>query len=1011
MAYMAYAPLYTDCSLPLPVVHPAGFLAARLDSEAWLSADKILPIQFQASAFTHTSHPAVDSPETFIEPGLSTTSGRNRVSSGVISYTTSEVASSPNSSKKLEYIKIESDNFQQENESYVGDRDQNHDHERCSYETNHDTLEDTPAWVEMKTKAGKDRKRLPLACIACRRKKIRCSGESPACKHCVKSRIPCVYKATTRKAAPRTDYMAMLDRRLKRMEERVIRIIPKDEADRIPAVARAIVKPNATILPARVVGKKRPADEAFGAELENWIGSIDTSSQKLETRPFQAMAKQDDQEESRLLNEGVDYLPSMEIQEHLAEVYFDYVYGQSYHLLHKPSFMRRLEAGRIPPVLMLAVCAVSARFSTHPQLKTEPAFLRGDNWARPAREIALRRFDSPNITILIVFLLLGLHEFGTCQGGRSWMLGGMAHRMAYALQLHKDLDHDPLGNQSANKSELSFTDREIRRRTMWACFMMDRFNSSGTERPMFASEQYIKIQLPVKEQLFQMEIPGPTENLEGTTARSASPGVGQMSDAKKNMGVAAYTVRIVALWGRIVQYFNLGGIERDQFPIWSSESEWYKIKCQVDDFRKGLPESLHYNATNLQNHDTENIANQFIYLHIAYSQVSIFLHRFAFPATSIRKTPKETPSQFLQDGREAALEAATNISDLLDEAINHRVFVPFAGYCAYLSSAVHIHAIFSKNSNLEASAKHNLARNVRYLTRMKKYWGMFHFMSESLKELYRQHADAVSQAPGSRCKTKRVYQYGDWYDRYPHGVSRTDYEEPVTGVKTEPGIDAVLGHKSDLQSVEEFFATLSPSFVAVKPRRKTTTTPRSQHPLSYKFNAPHSDPGLQCSRSGLDSMDVPFTPFGFPEFYDRSHVQPSRSSRSHVQTAPIISEQIHDLPSHSPSKSLIIEPQNQYPGMMSQLDHQLVLACYNNVDSSSVTRNLSNLWDMDFSGGGGDVAIEPSGAWFMPFNLNPPDFGVGGDVQSMFANMGVAGQDMWFSNLSDGDCADLMVDG
>ncbi|KAK2877046.1 hypothetical protein FQN49_001453 [Arthroderma sp. PD_2] len=60
-------------------------------------------------------------------------------------------------------------------------------------------------WTELKTKAGKERKRLPLACIVCRRKKIRCSGEKPACKHCYRSRIPCVYKVTTRKAAPKTE--------------------------------------------------------------------------------------------------------------------------------------------------------------------------------------------------------------------------------------------------------------------------------------------------------------------------------------------------------------------------------------------------------------------------------------------------------------------------------------------------------------------------------------------------------------------------------------------------------------------------------------------------------------------------------------------------------------------------------------------------------------------------------------------------------------------------------------
>lgn len=122
-----------------------------------------------------------------------------------------------------------------------------------------------PAWSELKTKAGKERKRLPLACIACRRKKIRCSGEKPACKHCLRSRIPCVYKVTTRKAAPRTDYMAMLDKRLKRMEDRIIKLVPKSEQDASAAnVVRGVVKPAipGTLPTGKQTTKKRGAEEA-----------------------------------------------------------------------------------------------------------------------------------------------------------------------------------------------------------------------------------------------------------------------------------------------------------------------------------------------------------------------------------------------------------------------------------------------------------------------------------------------------------------------------------------------------------------------------------------------------------------------------------------------------------------------------------------------------------------------------------------------------------------------------
>lgn len=203
-----------------------------------------------------------------------------------------------------------------------------------------DDKTETPAWSELKTKAGKERKRLPLACIACRRKKIRCSGEKPACKHCLRSRIPCVYKVTSRKAAPRTDYMAMLDKRLKRMEERIIKAVPKTDHDAMPFVTRAVVKPAIPGTNAR----KRRADEAFvfSPELEAWAHAPSRSKIGSEESPV-LVPESPEKDESKLFREGTDALPPKDIQEHLAEVFFDHVYGQAYHLLHKPSFMRKLK--------------------------------------------------------------------------------------------------------------------------------------------------------------------------------------------------------------------------------------------------------------------------------------------------------------------------------------------------------------------------------------------------------------------------------------------------------------------------------------------------------------------------------------------------------------------------------------------------------------------------------------------------------------------------------------------
>ena len=339
------------------------------------------------------------------------------------------------------------------------------------------------------------------------------------------------------------------------------------------------------------------------------------------------------------------------------------------------------------------------------------------------------------------------------------MFGGMAQRMAYALQLHKDLDHDPRSTEPEEKNELTFTDREIRRRTMWSCFLMDRFNSSGTDRPLFVGEQYIQAQLPIKDAYFHMEITGPTEDLDGNVPNPVEPGSGQMANAKDNMGVTAYLIRLVSIWGKLVAYLNLGGKDRDQHPMWAEESIHNEIKRATKAWKESLPDGMQYTPENLQNHASEKLANQFIFLHIVYNHVILFMNRFALPIPGSRPSfPKEMPESFIADASRAAHEAANQISNLVNEGMDHHVVAPFAGYAAFFSSTVHIYGAFSKNPTLEASSKQNLAWNVKYLTKMKKYWGMFHFVTENLRDLYRRHADAARSGSKSKEGDQAIFQ-------------------------------------------------------------------------------------------------------------------------------------------------------------------------------------------------------------------------------------------------------------
>ncbi len=607
---------------------------------------------------------------------------------------------------------------------------------------------------------------------------------------------------------------------------------------------------------------------------------------------------------------------------------------------------------------MLAVCAISARFSTHPQVNSEPAFLRGEEWAAPARDIAIKRYDEPNITVLTVLLILGLHEFGTCQGGRSWMLGGMAMRMAYALQLHQELSYDRHLQNNNKESELTLTDREIRRRTMWACFIMDRFSSSGTERPTFIKEETIEVQLPVKESHFLMEIPGATEKLNGDVPKSKTPGAGQASHPKENMGVASYMIRIIALWGRVVQYLNLGGKERDAYPIWNSQSGFAKLKNQADGFQNSLPSRLQDCQDNLMSHAADKLANQFVFMHIAFYQVILFLHCFAVPTMPGGKLHTEMPKSFAAEAGRAAIAAANQISLLLEDALNHLVVAPFAGYCAFTSSTVQIWGIFSKNPMLEAASKKNLARNLKYLGKVQKYWGMFHYMGHNLREIYRQHADASVQGVKITEATKldsSIFQYGDWFQKYPHGVFKTDYEDPAMNFKKEPGDDATLSQRSDLQSIEEFFSNLAPpTCTRIPPQHNKAAKKGTKEPSSHKT------PSLALRQGGSKHHSThlpppqpsPLLPLQLPNNSELPSISPSTFNSPqqppldffHSHPRPVLAQPTtydhHLLPRlnddldygdfASSNPCAAASPSNPSSGLAPSLPHNIVLPIYNN---------------------------------------------------------------------------------
>lgn len=239
---------------------------------------------------------------------------------------------------------------------------------------------------------------------------------------------------------------------------------------------------------------------------------------------------------------------------------FQLHFSTEFPFLHPPTFLKPLRQSSLPalqsqdfgspnnernaatptpplsPVLLLAFLALTARF--HPQLvahHSPPSASRPSSPPMAAEYYASaanaringKPGDSlvlPDIHQVQALLMLAMHYWGACQGAKAWIAVGAAIRSAQLLgmQYEPDLDGEPLARsmtmvfeadnagttttsrsfKPAGSKEDTLTEQEIRRRTFWSCFVMDRYLSNGKYRPQMLNARGLRIQLPSSERAF-----------------------------------------------------------------------------------------------------------------------------------------------------------------------------------------------------------------------------------------------------------------------------------------------------------------------------------------------------------------------------------------------------------------------------------------------------------------------------------------------------------------------------
>ncbi|KAI5367650.1 hypothetical protein Slin14017_G026860 [Septoria linicola] len=373
-------------------------------------------------------------------------------------------------------------------------------------------------------------------------------------------------------------------------------------------------------------------------------------------------------------------VPPSELITHLANTFFTHL-GCNYPFLQRARFLKDLEEKQVDPVLVDAVCALAARFSTHSLLtqsqtdgeKATPAEY-GHAFAQRAKSALTDTFPVPSVAASQAALLLAYNEFGEQRDSGLWMYLGISIRLAQDLGLHKleglkyvgrdgptprmvkrdqrasssrSVVATPFvetavgilpGTSSEQQSPEEARDREEaqsveqeRVDTFWAIFFLDRVVSSGTGRRSTLRDKDIEISLPSLTQTHdKSDWPAPFPAL----------------------------IRIVHLYGRVADLLN--SIKEASDITAETPKRLAAMESQVTNFYQNLSPRLHFDAVNFQHYMKAGEGTNFVLLHFWFHTLIVILHQ-----PTLLKTFAGRMLQLFPNSQQLSMSSAKTIADIL----------------------------------------------------------------------------------------------------------------------------------------------------------------------------------------------------------------------------------------------------------------------------------------------------------------------------------------------------------
>ncbi|KAF2815781.1 uncharacterized protein BDZ99DRAFT_514424 [Mytilinidion resinicola] len=616
------------------------------------------------------------------------------------------------------------------------------------------------------------RRRINSACLTCRRRKTRCSGERPVCGTCTQNKHECGGYGPEGDApfSPVSEDSKDVTKKTLMGDASHTTISSQPRKHKLPAQSPQDSRPSTSHKRSIDSSKARPSDNSRpsnGGKLEEDAGaglSLSTRNRMPYFRYFgptaimpgfkqmvvkvrgkrQGTGHTSSEESALESSPGVQpshgqYSP-VQVPEartpieipvydtsamspsplitHLCKTFFTHL-GCSFPFLQRDRFLRDLEEKQVDAILVDAVCALAARFSTHPMLTGSPepeteAELRkvpsvhpsehGQAFAQRAKSAIPDTFPCPSVAVVQAALLLAYDEFGASRDSGLWMYLGIAIRMAQDLGMQTleglryegrsgptpktvktaptNGKHEPSQERtppllpfekSVDESAIEEQRAVERERvdTFWSIFFLDRVISSGTGRPVTLRDRDIEISFPSLDEadpVTAWPVPFPA------------------------------LIRIIHLYGRVTDLLN--SIKEVSHVTQDVLAQLAAMENHLTDIYQGLSPRLHFNAVNFQHYVKVNQGTNFVLLHFWFHTLIVLLHQ-----PTLLKTFEGSIQQLLPNSRELSMSSAKTIADILSfaELIDSKSALgnPFTSQPIYVAACAFLRetALHSASSN------------------------------------------------------------------------------------------------------------------------------------------------------------------------------------------------------------------------------------------------------------------------------------------------------------------------